>query len=112
MALAIHSTRIAIAASPAPRKTALIMNRSVTPPLAPIITRANRVPVETTPSSAPMIRSRFGAKRIPVRPTTAPTPRPMMIDWMAARAAPSVSPSPIRRATTADAPTDRPMAIA
>jgi hypothetical protein len=35
IAFAIHSTRIAIAASPAPRKTELIMNSSVTPPLAP-----------------------------------------------------------------------------
>ena len=51
IALAIHSTRIAMAASPVPRKTELMMNSSVTPPLAPSITRANRLPVDTTPSS-------------------------------------------------------------
>ncbi len=42
IALAIHRTRIAMAASPVPRKTELMMNSSVTPPLAPSITRANR----------------------------------------------------------------------
>ena len=66
IALAIQRTRIAMAASPVPRKTELMMNSSVTPPLAPSMTRANRPPVDTTPSSAPIILRRSGANRTPV----------------------------------------------
>ena len=40
MALANQSTRIAIAASPAPRNMALIRNSSSTVPLPPSMTRA------------------------------------------------------------------------
>jgi hypothetical protein len=39
IAFASHSERIAIVASPAPRKIALIRNRSSTVPLPPSITR-------------------------------------------------------------------------
>ena len=48
MVLANHSTRIAMAASPAPRKMALMRNSSITVPQPPSITRENVDPVART----------------------------------------------------------------
>ena len=56
-----HSTRIAIAASPAPRKTALMRNSSTTVTLPPSMTRVNCSPDWITSGDAPISRSRPGA---------------------------------------------------
>ena len=45
MMLANHSTRMAMAASPAPRNTALMRKSSSTVPLPPTITRGNVEPI-------------------------------------------------------------------
>ncbi len=79
-ALANHRTRIAIAASPAPRKMALMRNSSRTLPLAPSITRVKLAPVRTTSSLAPISRSSEGAVATAVTPTTMPTSTPTAID--------------------------------
>jgi hypothetical protein len=112
MALPNHSTRMAMAASPAPRNTALMRNSISTVPLPPSITRAKPLPVCRTSSLAPIRRSSAGAYSAPMTPTMTETTRPSAIDWIAARAAASRSFSPIRRATVAAAPIDRPMALA
>ena len=56
-----NSTRMAIAASPAPRKTALIRNSSMTVTLPPSITRVNALPDCTTSGDAP-IRPQQGGR--------------------------------------------------
>jgi hypothetical protein len=112
IALANHSTRIAIAASPAPRNTALIRNSMTTVPLPPSMTRENDEPVRRTPSLAPISASICGPNETPIAPNATAATSPRMIDWTADFAAPSESFSPIRRATVADAPIDRPTASA
>ena len=57
MAFANHRTRIAIAASPVPRNTALIRNSISTVPLPPTMTRGNVDPMRNTSSLAPIIAS-------------------------------------------------------
>ena len=52
-----HSTRMAIAASPAPRKTALIRNSSMTVTFPPSITRVNVLPDWISSGDAPIKRS-------------------------------------------------------
>ena len=111
IALAIHSTRIAIAASPAPRNTALMRNSSMITPLAPSMTVANDA-LATTAGDAPINRSNAGAYATPNRPTGTAISTPSRIACTAARAAPSPSFSPIRRATIAVAPALRPIATA
>ena len=111
-ALANHSTRIAMAASPAARKMALIRNSSRTLPLAPTITRAKLAPVRTTSGLAPIVRSSVGAVAIATAPTTTPASTPTRIDWTAARAAASGFFSPMRLDTVAVAPIDSPIATA
>ena len=59
IALPSHNTRIAIAASPAPRKTALIKKSRTTVAFPPRSTRVNPLPVDTTASVAPITRSRL-----------------------------------------------------
>ena len=54
--LAIQSTRIAIAASPAPRKAAFCRNRSTITTFPPSMTLMYGSPVATTFASAPMMR--------------------------------------------------------
>ena len=109
--LAIHSTRIAIAASPAPRKTALIRNSIRMTPLKP-----NRIAVKRelarTSGVAPIRPSSGRAKTKPRMPSGTATHSPSTIACTAALAAPSGSCSPIRRATIAVAPIPRPIATA
>ena len=111
MALAIHSTRIAIAASPAPRNTALIRNSIMMTPLKP-----NRIAVNdewaSTSGLAPISASVGRANEKPSRPTGTATSRPSAIACTAAIAAPSGSFSPMRRATVAVAPMPSPIATA
>ena len=58
-----HSTRIAIAASPAPRKTALMRNSSTTVTLPPSITRVKPLPDATTSGDAPISAQQVGGAR-------------------------------------------------
>ena len=111
IALAIHSTRIAIAASPAPRNTALMRNSSMITPLAPSMTVANDA-LATTAGDAPINCSNAGAYATPNTPTGTATSTPSRIACTAARAAPSPSFSPIRLATIAVAPALSPIATA
>jgi len=103
-------TRIAIAASPDPRKTALIRNSSTTVTLPPSITRVNPSPEPITSGDAPIICRRVDARGAARSPMSAATMAPNTIDCPAARAAPSASCWPIRRETRAVAPIDSPMA--
>ena len=108
--LAKISVRMAIAASPAPRNTALMRNSRNTLAFPPSITWVKPVPVRMTDSEAPRIPRSWGAN---VTPRTASTPAmtsPSPIACTAARAAPSGFFSPMRRATVAAAPIDAPMA--
>ena len=73
MALANHKTRIAIAASPAPRKMALIMNSITIDALHASITRVNPEPCSTTAGEAPIKASSFGASGAPMRAMTMET---------------------------------------
>ena len=59
--LASHSTRMAVAASPAPRKTALIRNNRKMVALPAKIMRVYPLPILTTSSVPPITRSRSGA---------------------------------------------------
>jgi hypothetical protein len=65
-----------------------------------------------TPGDAPIASSNERAYKPPNRPTGTATMRPSRIACTAALAAPSASFSPIRRATTAMAPTLKPIATA
>ena len=112
MMLANHSTRMAMAASPAPRKTALMRKRSSTVPLPPTITRGNVDPIASTSSRAPIITSRSGPNAMPTAPIRMATPIPRIIACTALSAARSGSFSPMRRATVAAAPIERPIASA
>ena len=88
MALANQSTRIAMAASPAPRNTALIRKSSSTVPLPPSITRANvRAGAQHVVARAhrrEQLRAEDARRSAPM--TTATT-TPRTIDCTAARAA-------------------------
>ncbi len=108
MALASHSTRIATAASPAPRKMALMRNSITTDTLPPSITRVKLLPLRTTSGSAPISPSSCGAKTTPTTPSASETPSPSRSVCAAVCAAPSGSCSPVRRATIAIAPMPRP----
>ena len=110
MALPIHSTRIATAASPAPRNAALIRNSSTIVALPPSITRVNVLPVAITSGEAPISASSAGAYHAPATPMIADTTTPSAMACTAALAAPSGSCSPMRRATIAVAPIDSPIA--
>ena len=88
IALAIQRTRIAIAASPAPRKTALIRNSIMMTPLQPSMIAVNDECTRTS-GVAPMIVSSGRANRNPKIPTGTARNRPSAIACTAARAAPS-----------------------
>ena len=64
----------------------------------------------TTFSSAPMIRRKSGANATPPMPNTTASASPIRMACAAARDAPSSSPSPIRRDTTAVTPMLSPIA--
>ncbi len=68
--------------------------------------------MSTIAGVAPMAPSSAGAVMMPVTPTASETASPSAIDCTAARAAPSGSFSPMRRATVAVAPMLNPMASA
>ncbi len=110
MLFASHSTRIAIAASPAPRNTALIRNSSRITTFPPSMIRAYVLPMVSTSGLAPMRARRRGAKATPIAPVTTATITPSAIPCTAASAAPSRFFSPIRRATMAVTPIESPMA--
>src|SRR4051794_22961959 len=98
MLFASHSVRIAIAASPAPRRAALIRKSNSTVTLPPSITRVNVPPVATTPGEAPMRTSNRGPSVAPRAPTITASPTPSTIACTAALAAPRGSPPPRRAA--------------
>ena len=108
--LASQSTRIAIAASPAPRKMALIKNSIRMMTLPPSITRAYVAPIACTDALAPITPRRRGARLTPTIPITTATAMPSAIPWTAASAAPSTFFSPMRRATIAVTPIESPIA--
>ena len=110
MAFASHNTRIAIAASPAPRKIALMRNSKRTVALPPSSMRVYPEPIAVTAGDAPMTASRRGARVIPTTATTAATPSPRAIPCTAASEAASGRRSPMRRATTAATPIESPIA--
>ena len=72
--LASQSARMVMAASPAPRKLALIRNsnRTVTSPAS--MSRAYPEPIAITAGEAPIAPSSVGAKRPPKKPITAASP--------------------------------------
>jgi hypothetical protein len=72
-----HSVRIAIAASPARRRAALIRKGSSTVTLPPSITHVKLPPVATTRGQAPTTTSRRGPSGAPRTPTTTPMDRSM-----------------------------------
>jgi len=88
IALAIHSTRIAIDASPAPRNTALMRNSIRMTPLKPIRIAVNEEWASTS-GVAPISASSGRAKEKPSRPTGTETSKPSAIACTAAIAAPS-----------------------
>ena len=113
IALANQRTRIAIAASPAPRKTALIEEQQQHGAAAAEHDARERCrPSRTTSSLAPITRRSSAPKMAPIVPMATTTSTPSAIACTAARAAPSGSFSPMRRATVAVAPIDRPIATA
>ena len=101
---------MAIAASPAPRKTAFSRNRSMIVAFPPASTRVYPVPPLTTSGCAPRSSRSCGAYTTPITPMTADRTTPTAIACTAERAAPSGSPLPIRRATIAVTPIERPIA--
>ncbi len=100
-----------MAASPAPRKIALMRKRSTIVAFPPSITRVN-VTFRMTPGSAPMSARSCGAKTMPMPPNSRASAAPSRMACTAARAAPSASFSPMRRATMAVAPMLSPIAMA
>lgn len=109
---ASQSARIATAASPTARKIALTTKRRKMVALPPIISAVYDEPVETTSASAPMSASRRGAAIAPTSPRSAASAIAMTTTCTAATAAPPASFSPARRAMTAVAAADRPIASA
>ena len=63
---ASHNVRIAIAASPAPRKIALIMKSITTVTFPASMTRVNAAPCSITHGEPPMSASNFGASGAPM----------------------------------------------
>ncbi len=108
---AIQSTRIAIAASPAPRKTALTRKSNTMTPFMPRRIVVNEA-CARTPGVAPMSASSGRANHAPKIPEGIAMSTPSAIAWTAARAAPSRSRSPTRLAMVAVAPTLNPASAA
>ena len=111
MILAIHRLRIAMAASPAPRKIPLMRKSKIMTTLPPSMMRVKVVPSLTTSSEAPMIRSISAANTIPIMLIITVTASAITIDCIPACAAASGFFSPIRLATTAVAAVLKPIAI-
>jgi hypothetical protein len=109
-ALPSMRTRIAIAASPAPRNTAFSRNSSSTVAFPPSMMAVNRWPERIRSGDPPINPSSRDALGAAARAMMAATPSPSRIDCPAARDAPSGSCAPIRRATSAVAPIDSPIA--
>ena len=105
-----HSTRIAIAASPDPRNTAFSRNSRTIVTLPPSITRVNPLPDSITAGDAPINANSVGAHGAAANAIVPAMMTPSSSDWPAARAAPSGSCSPVRRATIAVAPIESPIA--
>jgi len=112
MPLASQRARIAVAASPAPRKMALIRKSRQTETFAPSRMRVKCTPCSSTHGEAPIARSRSGAKKAPAADSGMPKISPSAIAWTAVRAAASSSFSPMRRATSEVAPMESPKASA
>ena len=110
IAFASHSTRIAIAASPVPRKIAFTRNSKTIVALPPYMIRAYVVPIANTLGDAPMSPNKCGAAITPLTPRMSAINAPSTMACTAALAAPSASRSPVRRATMAVAPMARPIA--
>src|SRR5256885_478472 len=91
MPFASQSVRIAMVASPAPRKLALIRNSRMTVTLPPSITRVKRAPTATTAGEPPIAASSRGAKRAPATATAAARAIPSTSACAAARAAPAAA---------------------
>ena len=108
--LASQSDRIATAASPAPRKMALIRNNHITVRLPPSMMAANSRPCDANSGVAPRSCSRSVAHTTPAKLISTDSTRPVRRACTAATAASSGEPSPIRRATIAVAPMQSPMA--
>jgi hypothetical protein len=96
-----HSSRMAMAASPAPRKIALFKNRSSTAQLPPRQILVYPPPTEIISADAPINRKSRGANKKHGSPMASETMIPRAIACTAATAAPSGSFSPMRRATIA-----------
>ncbi len=109
---ATQSTRMATAASPAPRKTPLIRNSIRMVPDALIMIRLYVEPTCRIAGPAPISASSLGAKGKQNEKIRTATSKPSKIACTAACAAPSLSCSPMRRATTAVAPILKPTANA
>ena len=88
MPFASQSARMVMAASPAPRKLALIRNSRRRRRRRPDETRVSGADVHH-PGDPPMAAENVGAKRPPKKPKSAANPRPMQMACTAARPAPS-----------------------
>src|SRR2546425_3344462 len=110
--LASQSTRIAIAASPAPRKIALIKKSKTIVELPANMTLVKPTPCSTTQGEPPITLSSLPDSGTPIAAKIAATIKPNTIAWTEARAAPSGLRSPMRRATIAVAPMLSPIATA
>lgn len=104
MAFASHNTRMAIAASPAPRKIAFCRKSSMMLAFPPSITIVNRALSPSSAGSAPISASSRRALNPPAKAMIVETMMPSASTCTAATAAPSRSFSPIRLDTVAVAP--------
>lgn len=103
---------MATAASPAPRKMALMRKSKVMLRVLPIITCMYRTPLCSTHGLPPMRARRRGAKVMPSATIGAASRTAKTMACTAVSAARSVSFSPVRRAMRAMAPMLTPMATA
>ena len=112
MPLAIHKTRMAITASPAPRKTAFKIKRSMMVIFPPSSIAVYPQPVSTTCSEAPISPSISCGNSTPSIAIGSAINTPSQIDCAAVFEADSKSFSPILRATIAVVPMLIPIAAA
>ncbi|MDD5507049.1 MAG: hypothetical protein PHD25_01815 [Bacteroidales bacterium] len=110
--LATSSTRMETAASPALRKTALMMKSSMMTAFPPIIREVLLDRCRISWVEVPMIISSFSLNSQPGMPMTIETATAAMIAWKAVLDAPSLSFSPMRRDTRAVVAMLIPQAIA
>src|SRR6266700_4000150 len=112
MMLATQSTRMATPASPAPRNTPLIRNSIRMVPEELIIIRLYKEPTRRISGPALISANSLGARGKQNEKIRTAIAKPRKIACTAACAAPSLSCSPVRRATTAVAPILKPTANA